>query len=305
MSSRKLLGALLLEVGLLTSGQLEQALARQQETGLKLGQVLVDLGWITEDQLVEMLSRQLQIAVAPVARLRQVRPPAQALEMVPAEMALTHRILPIFYNPHEKSLSLVMADPQDLAALSVLKQRNQLERLRVLIAGERLLDELLAQYYGSGEPRGTDRAASERCPASSLEADTPVAPGRPPLLLLEPDDAIARALVGYLEAEGYQAVRLRDPGSLERARLRAPDSPVMVRQGLDTPIIQEALAQVPPDRVRRLPAIRDVLEDAPPARFTAFYLQVLDFFTGILEADRDAPARRHLQEAARLSRSVA
>lgn len=152
MPARRLLGELLMDAGLLTAVQLEHALTVQRQTGRRLGRILVEEGKLREERLVETLSRQLHVPVAPEARLRQIRPPRSVLELIPAEIAHTKRLLPVFYSAQDATLSLVLADPLDLAPLSALKEQHQLNRLRVLLATEPLLDELITLYYG---PRPT------------------------------------------------------------------------------------------------------------------------------------------------------
>lgn len=52
------LGLLLINKGLITSSQLDQALKLQGETSMRLGEVLVDQGWISERQLNHSLKKQ-------------------------------------------------------------------------------------------------------------------------------------------------------------------------------------------------------------------------------------------------------
>ncbi|MEO5333921.1 MAG: hypothetical protein H7839_18055, partial [Magnetococcus sp. YQC-5] len=54
------LGELLVETGLISTEQLQQALAYQDKTGAKLGEALVHLGAITEQALEKFLTRQRQ-----------------------------------------------------------------------------------------------------------------------------------------------------------------------------------------------------------------------------------------------------
>jgi hypothetical protein len=53
------LGELLIEAGLLTGGQLDQALAEQQDTGRMLGEILIDREYVPMITLVNLLSEQL------------------------------------------------------------------------------------------------------------------------------------------------------------------------------------------------------------------------------------------------------
>lgn len=55
----KQLGDILLEGGLVTRGQLDEAFAEHQSIGRSLGRVLVDRGILSEGQLVAALAQQI------------------------------------------------------------------------------------------------------------------------------------------------------------------------------------------------------------------------------------------------------
>ena len=55
MAQSKMLAVKLLEMGLLSQVQLEEALAEQQHSGEKLSRILVRRGYITEQQLLAVL----------------------------------------------------------------------------------------------------------------------------------------------------------------------------------------------------------------------------------------------------------
>ena len=55
------LGDMLVREKQLTEGQLQQALARQKQTGRRLGAVLQDLGFVTDDVIARLLSSQLNL----------------------------------------------------------------------------------------------------------------------------------------------------------------------------------------------------------------------------------------------------
>src|ERR1051326_5721255 len=56
--ARELLGALLLEAGLLDESQLDEAVSEGNETGARLGEVVVRRGWATEDDVARVLADQ-------------------------------------------------------------------------------------------------------------------------------------------------------------------------------------------------------------------------------------------------------
>ena len=59
---RARMGQLLLDAGCITSAQLDEALARQQETRRPLGQILCEQCAISEDTLLKFLGQQYGLA---------------------------------------------------------------------------------------------------------------------------------------------------------------------------------------------------------------------------------------------------
>jgi MSHA biogenesis protein MshE len=57
-AAKRRLGDIIVERGLITAEQLDQALAAQRESGAKLGEVLVELGFITRVCLAGVISEQ-------------------------------------------------------------------------------------------------------------------------------------------------------------------------------------------------------------------------------------------------------
>src|ERR1019366_6711481 len=64
-----ILTKLLLEKGLLTQGQLDEALAVQQAEVLRLDRAIVQLGFLTERQLLEMMAEELHLPFISLADL--------------------------------------------------------------------------------------------------------------------------------------------------------------------------------------------------------------------------------------------
>ena len=61
---RKRLGELLVEAGAITTEQLDDALAGQKKSGLKLGQYLIQSGTLKENIIIDSVSRPLRKARA-------------------------------------------------------------------------------------------------------------------------------------------------------------------------------------------------------------------------------------------------
>ena len=123
MAKSKQIGDILLDQGLITSGQLEQALAEQTKGEKRLGRVLIDLGIVREAELVAALARQLGMTFVDLADY-QVDPTAAAL--LPEQVARRYRALPIGYQDDGRLL-VAMADPANLFALDDIRTITGME----------------------------------------------------------------------------------------------------------------------------------------------------------------------------------
>jgi len=116
-SDARHLGTMLLEEGLLTREQLDQAVSLQTESGLPLGRVLVDEGLIEEAALVQVLARQIGLEYVDLSDV-QLDPAAAAL--VPDYLADRYSAVPIGFDEDGK-LMVAMADPANVLALDDIR----------------------------------------------------------------------------------------------------------------------------------------------------------------------------------------
>ena len=143
MKARKKLGEILVEGGLLTQKQLEDALPFQKKSHLKLGQFLVREGIVSETQIVDLVSNQL--------RLEKYRPDKYTLDvdlanLLPAEIAHKYQAAPL-----QKSgllLTIAMTDPLDINALDAIEVYTNCE-VEAIICTEQHLNQLLNSLYGT------------------------------------------------------------------------------------------------------------------------------------------------------------
>jgi len=118
LTGPKRLGDRLLEAGLITRTQLDEALDRQQAATTarpRLGRALVDLGVLGEHDLTRMLSVHFALPAAPFALADA---DAHAVQRIPAAMARRHRVLP--FRVVGGSLVVAVADAIGAAALDEL-----------------------------------------------------------------------------------------------------------------------------------------------------------------------------------------
>lgn len=112
---RKRLGDLLVEAGLITEAQLQEAL-QQKAPGQKLGDALLQRGYITEQQLIEVLEFQLGI---PHVSLYRYPIDPKLTNLIPKEFAKRHMVMPL--KTEGDRLLVAMADPMDFFVIDDLR----------------------------------------------------------------------------------------------------------------------------------------------------------------------------------------
>jgi hypothetical protein len=115
---RPRLGSLLIDKGLLTEEQLEQALTERGDTGELLGETLVRLGLIFEDELARVLGEQ---AGLPFADLDTISVDRYAATALPRQIGDRLCALPVRFLP-EGGVVVAVADPLDATVLPELQR---------------------------------------------------------------------------------------------------------------------------------------------------------------------------------------
>jgi type IV pilus assembly protein PilB len=118
----KQLGDILLEGGLLTPEQLDEAVAEQVRGHKSLGRVLVDLGLVTESQLVAALAQQIGLSFVD---LSEYQIDASAASLVSDAVSRRYNALPIGYE--DGRLVVAMADPANVFAQDDIRSLTGLE----------------------------------------------------------------------------------------------------------------------------------------------------------------------------------
>jgi type IV pilus assembly protein PilB len=106
---RPALGSILLEKGLITHEQLDQALAERADDRELLGETLVRLGFVFEPDLSRVLAEQ---AGVPHLNLEAVDIDRYAAAMLPRQLGESLLVLPVRFAP-EGGLVIAVADPTD------------------------------------------------------------------------------------------------------------------------------------------------------------------------------------------------
>ena len=142
--ARKRIGEILLQAGVIDATGLRAGLHEQRRWGGPLGRVLVNMKLVTESTLVQALSRQLNF---PMVDLAKVDPPLEVLDLITADLAEQHGIIP--FNLDGKFLDVAMADPTNLSIADEIRIRTQLN-IRPHLAGPKAIELAVGRFYGRG-----------------------------------------------------------------------------------------------------------------------------------------------------------
>jgi type IV pilus assembly protein PilB len=134
------IGDLLVEEGLLSEQQLNEALAQQRATGKMLGEMLVEEKVISSSMLVKTLARSLDV---PGCQLRHGLIDPALLSLIGAEEAERLKVIPMF-KVHD-TLTIAMAEPQSLPTIDRLKTLTGL-KIRPVLALENEIIEYIRKY---------------------------------------------------------------------------------------------------------------------------------------------------------------
>ncbi|MHC4470599.1 MAG: GspE/PulE/PilB domain-containing protein [Planctomycetota bacterium] len=167
--SRKRLGEVLVDEGLISKSQLSDAEEEQKRTGVPLGSVLVTANYVTEFDLAKTVCGQYQL---PYLELGSFNPTKSVIELFPPEDLRGGRFFPI----DELGTVITMAVPEvpDLEFLKEIRSRTGL--LPFLFVS--LLSDIEAAYDRilgkGGEEQPAKKPAAEKPPEAEEPADQPI-----------------------------------------------------------------------------------------------------------------------------------
>ena len=142
----KSLGRLLLDKGLITQSQLQQALEEQKYTGKLLGRTFVELGFIKEEDVLKALGAQSGMQFID---LKKLEIPKNVVKKVPASIAKVYKVMPIKFEG--AVLTIAMSDPLNVNITDDLRFMLGCS-VKGVIAKEDDISESIHKHYGeSGE----------------------------------------------------------------------------------------------------------------------------------------------------------
>lgn len=209
----KRLGELLVEARLLDEMQLEEALAAQRYTGLRLGKLLVQQGFLRDSQIVDILSHQLRIE----RYLPDKYPVDLSLSrLIPMDFARKYQAAPL--RKTARHLVVAMPDPTNRYALDLLRMQSE-EGVAPVICTEREFDRLMGLIYDMPVGSYSSEARPQAAAAEPRANPLPTAPENG-----DPADRFIETLIAQAVREGATDIHITPQTKNVRVRFRVNGS---------------------------------------------------------------------------------
>ncbi len=138
---KKSLGELLLQQGVITEKQFEEAREEERKSALPLRKALIKLGVITEEDMVSFIAEQLDI---PRIELNNYLIDSKIVDLVPENLARKHQLIPILKIAN--NLTCAMVDPLNIFALDEVRLKTGLT-IEPAISTETEVKKALDEHY--------------------------------------------------------------------------------------------------------------------------------------------------------------
>jgi type IV pilus assembly protein PilB len=148
-ATRRRLGDVLVESGLLTPEQLDSALEQQRVAPgarRRLGQVVVDLGYASERDVAEALANLLGLRMIDLSK---AMPAPDVVRQLPRQVAERTRVLVL--DKTARGLVIAAADPTNVLAIDDVKLYTRSPEVEVLVATESQIRDQIARAWSIGE----------------------------------------------------------------------------------------------------------------------------------------------------------
>ena len=137
----KLIGQILIELGIITSNQLTRALEIQKKEKKLLGSILVNLGYAREKDIVKALIVQYGF---PYIAINRYEINQEILSLIPKDIARISHVIPL--DRVGNVLSVVMADPLNESLIAKLAKMTRY-KIMPFIATRSEIDQVIAKAY--------------------------------------------------------------------------------------------------------------------------------------------------------------
>jgi len=179
IGTRRMLGEILVEMGVVDRAQLRVGLVHHHEARVPLGRALVREGICTEHEVLQALSTQLGVGFVELEREPLDRKLAR---LVPRRVARQYRVIPLRLERQDREvLHIALPAPASIEALDAVRAVSGKPRVEPHLASDPALTRALFTLYGIEE--GADEATDDTGPskATAVEQSALLLYGWPPV----------------------------------------------------------------------------------------------------------------------------
>jgi len=133
----------LIKKGIVSKQQFESAREESKNKGLPINKVLISKGIVKEKDIASVISERLGI---PFMDLSDYLIDADVIKLVPESIAQRYKLIPLFKIG--QTLTVAMADPQDINAMDQVRLKSGCE-IDAVLATETDIKNAMDQYYGT------------------------------------------------------------------------------------------------------------------------------------------------------------
>lgn len=151
-SSKKRLGEILIEDGVLSKTHLEEALDQQKKTGGLIGQILIKLGYISEEDLIAAVARQLKIPYLPLGNYSVN---TDAARQFTEDFCRKNQM--IVFDQNDKNIFMCLGDPMNDFGISEASKKTGLKP-QIFIATPTEVMSMLDVVFGSSSKPDVKKA---------------------------------------------------------------------------------------------------------------------------------------------------
>ncbi|MDD5770962.1 MAG: ATPase, T2SS/T4P/T4SS family, partial [Candidatus Omnitrophica bacterium] len=188
------IGQMLINKKLITSEQLEEALAEQTKSGELLGKILIKKGYLGQEEFLKTLAEQFNL---PFLKLKETDIDLQAIKKVPAKFAWYYKVMPVKFV--DNKLLIASSDPlHSLDDLRIFLGHD----LQPALAEETEIMDAIKEHYGVGAE--TVEGIIAKAPKDTREPEAPKESGNIEDIEKLAEDASVVKLVNQIILEAHQ-----------------------------------------------------------------------------------------------------
>ena len=142
----KRIGEILLERGVISHAQLQNALAQQKTHGGLLGQILIEMGMVNEQEVALALTAQYGFPYLP---LENYEIEDGVTKLIPEQVARQYCLIPV--DRIGNALTVAMADPSNVQAIDDIEMLTSCV-IQTFVSTPSDIQNAISRYYKKGSP---------------------------------------------------------------------------------------------------------------------------------------------------------